>query len=208
MIDTLRILESVEQFYSRSFDKLIIITIAIITCVGVIVPILVTLYQQRLFRIESERIAKYIENNLEKQINTAVEEIRDEYNQKDAEYRKLISISEKSFEKKIAHSEGGNYQIQGLMILEAGDPLTAFDCFIKAAINQINSEDELNLRRVLTMICDECLPKLSKNDLEKHDFIIENYKKLLSTLELANINNRYHDDLALLKSSFKETSNR
>ena len=44
--DSLKILESVNAFYSQSFGQLINITVAVLAFAGIVLPILITLYQK------------------------------------------------------------------------------------------------------------------------------------------------------------------
>lgn len=52
MEDSLKILEAVNSFYSQSFGQLMNITVAVLAFSGIVLPILITLYQKRLFKLE------------------------------------------------------------------------------------------------------------------------------------------------------------
>lgn len=65
MDSTLVIVEKINSFYSSAFSQLITITVAMLAFVGIIVPILYYLYQQRLFKIEVSSIEAKMEDKLD-----------------------------------------------------------------------------------------------------------------------------------------------
>jgi hypothetical protein len=204
MQDTLKILESVNQFYSQSFNQLVVITVAVLAFAGVVMPVLISLYQKRLFRLEHEEIRNRLKDELDAELAIAITEVRKEYEEKEKQYLSRIDSLDEKLEKEIAGSIGGNLHIQGNMNLKDQQYLNAFTSLTKAAINHIKADKETNLRRALRLVTDKCLPKLNKTRLERDEGVIESYEDLLEKLSEYNVNDRYKDDIRLLKIRFKQ----
>ncbi|WP_417439756.1 hypothetical protein [Idiomarina abyssalis] len=208
MQDTLKILESVNQFYSQSFNQLVVITVAVLAFAGVVMPVLISLYQKRLFRLEHEEIQSHLKGELDSELAKAVDAVRKEYEKKEAQYLLEIESLDEKLEKEIAGSIGGNLHVQGNMNLKDGQYLGAFSSFTRAAINHLKADKEANLRRALRLVSNNCLPKLNKTRLERDEGIIESYEELLEQLSESNVNDRYKDEIRLLKIRFKQATER
>lgn len=208
MQDTLIILEAVNQFYSQSFNQLVAIFIAVLAFAGVVMPILISLYQKRLFKLEHEEIKLSLQNKLTQDLSSALENIRTEYESKESEYEKKIIALDEKLEKEIAGAFGGSLHIQGNMSIKEGHYLAAFISLTKASTNHIKADKETNLKRALKIISGKCLPELNKKSLEADEATIENFEDLLLKLEEYNINGRYLDDIKKLKHGFKQAMER
>ena len=88
MEPTLKILETVNQFYTQSFNQLILIIGAIFAFVGVFLPILISLYQKRLFRLEQKEVEASIGNTLKDELKLIEKKIKKEYEEKESELEK------------------------------------------------------------------------------------------------------------------------
>ena len=208
MQETLKILESVNQFYSQSFNQLVMITVAVLAFAGVVMPIIISLYQKRLFRLEHEEIKTALKNELAKDLNKAIDTLRTEHEKLSATYEDRIKELNERTKKKIAQAIGGISHVQANVNLDNKEYLWAFTSLVSAAKNHIKADEEANLRRTLRLIYEKCLPELNKAQLEKDERNIESFYKLISTLEDYNVNNRYEDDLQLLKIKFKAAMNK
>lgn len=63
MDETLIVLEKLNQFYSSSFSQLVNMTIGLLAFVGVIIPVLIGLYQNKQFKQEQSHILKALEES-------------------------------------------------------------------------------------------------------------------------------------------------
>ncbi|WP_328185153.1 hypothetical protein [Marinobacter sp. OP 3.4] len=208
MQDTLKILETVNQFYSQSFNQLVIITVAVLTFAGVIMPILISLYQKRLFRLEHQEIKEKIKEELNEDMQDAVTRIREEYEEKEKEHHDKIKYIENKLEKEVSGALGASLHLQASMNIRDGSYLAAFYSLTRAATNHIKSEKEVNLRRALKLINNKCLPELDRNTLEHDEYIIESFEDLVKSLAEFNSNQRYDDDIRFLKIRFKNAMER
>ncbi|MBK2258137.1 hypothetical protein [Francisella philomiragia] len=208
MQDTLKILESVNHFYSQSFNQLIVITVAVLAFAGVVMPVLIYLYQKRLFRLEHEEIRNQLKDELNSELAKAIDAVRKEYKKKEEQYLSKIECLDEKIEKEIAGSISGTFHLQGIMNLKDKRYLNAFVSLTKAAVNNIKADDEINLRRQLGLVIKRCLPKLNKLQLERHVDVVEYYEELFEKLSEYNMNNRYTDEIRLLKIAFKQAMER
>ena len=105
--DSLKILESVNAFYSQSFGQLINITVAVLAFAGIVLPILITLYQKRLFKLEHQAIQNSLATEMESRLEEGIKEIKAEYEQKEAEFEDKISKMKESLKKDLDATKGG-----------------------------------------------------------------------------------------------------
>ncbi|WP_226704493.1 hypothetical protein [Microbulbifer elongatus] len=208
MENTLKILESVNQFYSQSFNQLVVITVALLAFAGVIMPILVSAYQKRIFKLEHNEIKESLRRELDLELDVQISKIKREYEVKEGEYERKFEELEGKLEKEVAVAVGGNFHIQGNMNLESGSYYAAFFSFTRASVEHIKAGREGNLRRALRRINEKCLPKLNKQLLEADESVTDSFSELVSMLEEFNVNGRYADDLKLLKYRYKQAQER
>ena len=60
MDSTLEILEKVNAFYIGAFDQLIILTVSVLAFCGVLVPILISTYQNKQLKLQQEALERLI----------------------------------------------------------------------------------------------------------------------------------------------------
>src|SRR5438046_1512224 len=89
-MDPIQILEKVHAFYAESFSHLLILTIAVLTFAGVVLPIIVQMIQSRTFRNE--------QTALEGQIDLA---ISDKAKQLEATVEQKFSAAKDDFDKTV-----------------------------------------------------------------------------------------------------------
>jgi len=208
MEDTLKILETVNQFYTSSFNQLVILTVAVLSFAGIVVPILITLYQKRLFKLENIEIKELLKKELKLELKEAILEIKSQYEEKDEKYQEKIDELDIKLEKEISGAIGGNMHIQGNMQIKNKAYLNALNSFCKASIQHIKADKETNLRRALSLIENKCLPNLSKKTLEADENNIECFEDLLNQLEDYDTNDRYTDNIRMLKIRYKQAIER
>ncbi len=194
MQDTLKILESVNQFYSQSFNQLVVITVAVLAFAGVMMPILISLYQKRIFKLEREAIEDSLKKTLQKDMDECIERMRNEYKEKEDQYEARISKLDQKMERTISGATAASLHIQGNISIGDKQYLRAFESLTSAATNYIKADSESNLRRVLRIIIEKCLPNLKKEQLENDENTIADYDDFLAKLEEYNINRRYYAD--------------
>ena len=212
--DSLKILESVNTFYSQSFGQLINITVAVLAFAGIVLPILITLYQKRLFKLEHQAIQNSLAMEMEKRLEEGIKEIKAEYEQKETEFEDRISTMKESLMKDLDATKGGVSHVQGNNELKQELFLMAFDSFVSASFSYTKSEDNLNLRRVLGIIDEQCLPKFTKITIEEHDESFKNFEELQEKIREYDSNGTFADLIRKLNKTYNiakkrqpETSN-
>ena len=137
MENTLKILETVNQFYIDSFNQLIMITVMILTFVGVLMPILISLYQKRIFKLEQQEIKNSLLEILTSNLKEIEEKIDAKYSEKEKEYEKKISNLEKVMEQQSLKSLAKIYHLQGNSYLGTKHYYTALESFFAAGTNYL-----------------------------------------------------------------------
>lgn len=208
MLDPLLILEKVNQFYTQSFNQLVIITVAVLAFAGVIMPLLTTLYQKRLFKLEHDDIKKQVKKELMDEFNLQVENIKKSYEEKDLSYQAKIEELDSKIEKKVAGATAGNMHIQANISLRNKHYFNAFHHLVRAGSGHIKSEKEVNVRRVINLLINKCLPKLTKSKLTSDEEVTEKYEEFIVELEGINQNDRYKDDIKAIRLQYKKAAER
>lgn len=200
MQEALKILESVNAFYSQSFNQLIVITVAVLTFAGVILPVLILLYQKRLFRLEQEEIKHSLKLEMEIQIQKITSERFDEY-------KSSVSDLDKKYEKQLSYAIGCGLHLQGKVNVIEVDYINALYSFSIAGERFIVAEHEANLIRAISCL-HICFDNLDKSRLQDDDAHVQAYQSFIEKLEGFNVNQRYLDDIRKLKKQFKAASQR
>lgn len=202
------ILQMVHEFYSDAFGQLITITIAIMAFVGGVIPIAITMYQNKQFKLSKEEVKKQIE----KEINTAKRQllvtvkasVKSEINRID----KLSTALEEMIDKKFEEVEAGVFHIQGSYLLNKKDYVGALESFLDAAIGYREGQDEQNMQRVIESILESCFPMITKDNHNKERDLEDKTKTLIDGLDSCDENGRYTDTIQELRQKLKESKDR
>lgn len=203
----LEILNTVNTFYSQSFNQLITITVAVLAFVGVILPILISVYQKRLFAIEHREIEQKLIVKIEAEFDKKVELLIEKHKEEMLAQEDVFDELKKDVTRKFNKLEGALLHVQavntkGLAIV------SAYRDFMDSAISYIEAENNLNLRRVLTQVIGECLPRITKSDLEYDSELGKLHAKLIKKLKSHNTNGHYTDLIDDLELAFNQAKNR
>lgn len=154
----IEIINAVDQFYNSAWDKLIIMASISFGIVGIIVPIIIQWYQKKSLNLSEENLKIEIENQAEEM------EIR-----LSEKFSKQIEDKIKEYEKKIdslnASSNAKSFHLQAVRSLEKEDYYSALSDFITASFDHLKADDYTNLQTTLTVICENCLPFLSREEV-------------------------------------------
>ena len=153
------LINKVDSFYNSAWSKLLIFGSVSFAIVGIILPIAMQLYQNKILK-NSELVLK---SEIEKQVLKIKEEILEEIN-------KTLNEKTENFEKKFeilkASADAKAHHIQGSLWLTKGMYKESLSDFLTAANYYIESKDYLNLSSVLQNISDVCLSKLTLEEIE------------------------------------------
>lgn len=209
MDETLKILESVNQFYTQAFDQLMNVTLAVIAFAGILMPILIAFSQSRLFRLDNKRIQGVLSEEMKVELHGATEAIRDEYMRKEARYENQIRDLEQEMEKRLFKATGATFHLQTNQFLGCGNNLEALGSACQAVTAYIEAGDEFNLNRVLKTIRDNCLPHLTKEQMEDSpENIVKTCEATFNSLSEFDDSGRYFDQIQDLRWQLKQTMKR
>lgn len=182
MNETLAILEKVNAFYSNAWTQLITFTFAILGLVGVVIPIIVQIIQNRSFKIDKGELKNFMKDEIDR--------IKTELKKEIDDYAKKQSVES---EKKLAIMKGTSFQMQGNVLLDKKQYSVALKSFITSASCYLDGEEELNLRRVLNRI-NVCLLQMNKTAFEgQHEDNKKQFDDFSEKIEEKNQNRRYTD---------------
>ncbi|EKN4691033.1 hypothetical protein ABF227_003550 [Yersinia ruckeri] len=208
--DTLVILEKLDDFYSSSFSSLMVLIAGMMGIIGILVPIVISIYQSKKIDGQKENLEIFIKNELVFAVSELKNELDESNGIKMDEYKKEIedSLAEqtRAQENKIirigAKSLGSVFHVQGSIKLKDKNYFLATNSFIEAAINYITARDENNLCRVINMCHQRTIPNVTQQDecekLEKKiHLLIEKMKKI-------NSNGRYTDEIQKIQDALSK----
>lgn len=203
-----QLLEKVDLFYNGAWEKLVIYVTILIAFTGVLVPILVTWLQKRLFALEEDKIKAGLKEYCGKLTQEIKQDIASKFNEQKEAVDKKSAELEKKLSKKIAESRGATLHIQGNFYLKQNIFLTALESYIDAIPYLIEANDQLNLIRVLKATIDICMPKIYAEDLESLEHDRYDLDIIIQSLEHNNIDSRYTDQIINFKKAIHSAKQR
>lgn len=190
------ILKSVNDFYQQAWDKLILYSTILIAFIGVIVPILFTLLQNRTQLIREDAIKKELGNFFDsklKEMETALEASITK------KFEGQINKINKKIDDKINLVDAGVYHIQGNMYFDKEKYLLAIMSYFVAGEGYLKGKDYANLE-VINKNIKQTIPNLPINELKtaQEEDEIKPYE-YISLLMKNNENGLFTDIIGELK---------
>jgi len=204
MQDPIKILESVNTFYSQSFSQLITITVAVLAFAGIILPVVISILQKRFFKLEHQAIESSVHKKLKIEYDLSIKAMHNEYKKKEMEFDIKILKMKEEINKELAKAEGGIFHVQGNNELKSGYRTNAFLSFVDSAIKYMEAEDNKNLRVVLNICSGECLLKFTKITFQKDEILEKSFNELLEKLTKYNEKDNFTDMIINLKEDLLE----
>ncbi len=152
-ITGLDVVGQVNALYSSAFDKLFQLVLWMLGFVGVVLPILIPLYQKRIMRSE-------LKEQMEGLLITTEGRLREQIAENFSEEKKAI-------EKRLSKAEGNAFHLQGQRNFDKGNFRQACADFCKAAELYCKAESGHVLTRTIKLIADKILPHIKKDELEQ-----------------------------------------
>ena len=168
------VLTAVDGFYSRAFDRIQQLMIAMLVSIGGVVPILIAIIQRIQFKLESKVVRQKLGDGVNKlgeelaqlidgkfkgavvSLNAATDKANADFNCRledlAKKYEQQLSTTEKSLVKKIADVTGGVLHTQGIMKLQNREYGCALSSFIDAGQQHILSDNDLLLTRTVEIV--------------------------------------------------------
>ena len=205
-MNPIEILKSVNEFYNSAWDKLIIFTSILVAVVGVIIPILLTWWQNRTLKIREDAIQKELNSTLSNAINNIEEKLTKRINDEIDSKIELIKLEMK---REVGNVRAGTFHLQGNNNLKEKLYKWALTDFFTAGEGYLDGKDFLNLGRINDLIKDN-LGKLSKEELEEMESDNSGPSDYIKTLEDSNENDVFTDLIRKIKITIvqiKKTTN-
>lgn len=164
-VSGIELINNVDSFYNSAWDKLIIVGSVAFGVIGILVPFVIQWYQKKTLKISEELLKKEIESQNTKIKAELLEDINQTLNER-------IEVFEKKIEKLNASTNAKAFHLQGNSQLDEGFISGALSDYITASHDYLICEDFSNLQTVLRLILNDCIDKLSTeeiNDLKISD---------------------------------------
>ena len=193
MNDTLQIIDKYNSLYTTTM----IFFGILMAFIGVIIPIFIYWYQNRILKIEKENL----KTDLFKELSIDIDSY---FKSQEEKFEEKIEEIEEDFKIKTNAIIGGTLHIQGNNNLFRNLYGSALDSYLKASIFYILGEDEYNLQTVNINIIEKCLPKMNKSHFEEMPELETPKNDLIKLLEVNNINGRYTDTIKKINRGFEK----
>ena len=208
MADSLQVIQMVHSFYSESFSQLMYWTLGLLAFAGILMPLWMQHLQNKASKLEKESLESLMRARLGEMRSELTSLLSSRFTE---EEKRVVDLLETkvadvitSFKKDIAGAKGGLFHLQGLQNIKAGFfSLAITDCAV-AMEYYMEAFDERNLQANLHSLCDTCLPKVSKEDLENDSKIEASVKQAMDLLETHNENGRYALAIGDLESGLQQ----
>jgi hypothetical protein len=171
----IELINKVDSFYNSAWDKLIIIGTFSFAIIGILVPFIIQWYQKQTLKTSENLLKKEIETQILKIKFEILAEITIAFEEK-------LNVFENKIEQFNASSTARTFHLQGNGQLNNGLIKEALADYITAAQNYSICEDFINLQNMLKAILDNCLHKLSKEEIE--DLKISHNRSLEKMLDI------------------------
>lgn len=156
----INLINKVDQFYNSAWEKLVIIGTVSFAVIGILVPFVIQWYQKKTLKSGEELLKIEMQNQL---LILKAELLEDISNKLD---EKLITF-EKKFEEHNASTTAKAFHLQGNSQIVHERYAGALSDFSIAATRYFVCDEYSNLQVVLSAILENCLPKLSQEEIDE-----------------------------------------
>lgn len=207
-LDAFELLRTVDAFYDAAWWKLLWVVGALGIIVGVVVPVLVQVYQRWVFRLEADKTRDQLREYVEKCVGDAMTREEAKAQSRWASFEEQVHAELGAIRSQVKKTLSTVWYIQGRMDAGDGYPPVAAGSFLMAIPGFIDAKDELNLRKCLRMAVD-CLDESDREGLAMlREFQPDEEDNAIKKLEEFNENGRYTDDIRKLKRAIREAEER
>lgn len=204
MDKSLEILKSVNDFYSQSFNQLVVITVAILAFAGVLMPIMISWYQKRIFKLDHNEIETKLKENIKVILTEELNQLELRLKATEEKLEEKLKAYEKNLACKVDRAIGGVLLVQANTLSSEKEHINAYQSYISACDSFISANDNLNLKISVQNVYENCLPKLRKDHFEADDSLSKNCETLIARLAKYDSQDHYHEELKQLKLALKK----
>lgn len=152
------LLNQVDNFYNSAWQKLIIVGTVSFAVIGIIIPLIIQWYQKKTLKISENLLKAYIEGEVAKIKTDLLDSISQILDEKVKTFETKIENLNASMSAKAFHLQGNGQMNDGLYN-------NAFADFITSADFYLSCKEFNNLQVVLRFLDQNCLPKLSLEEI-------------------------------------------
>ena len=160
-LSPIEILNHLDSFYNNAWNKLILFTTILLAIVGIIVPLIITWFQNRNLKLKEQNLRNEIELDYKKKLQIIKQDL---LKQTLKEIDEKIEKFDERQDKLRAELKGLHFHLQANATQD--DTKGKLTDFIIASEFYIKGEDYLNLRTTVDCICDE-IENSSKEELKE-----------------------------------------
>ncbi len=196
-MSSVEILNSVNEFYTSAWNMLIIYTSILLAVVGVIIPLILTWWQNRTLKFREEAL----KNELQNIFDVKVKKLNTEFSEKVNEMiDEKLNKTEDFVSKKVSQAVATSFHIQGSNFLKQKDYFSAIRDYLYAGNKYLIAEDHLNLTRVNKVLLNNIKHLNSEMlyDLKLLDCGIEDY---INAIQKNNTTDVFTEIIRKLKKS-------
>ena len=221
--DMLTVLQNVSQFYETSWNHLLVCGSVAVAIVGVVVPVLLQIYQTRTMRHEREEIrtaiagqvAAEMRAGLEKEsallaekIAAATKSLEERLARDRAELEEKSRNMEEELRRGIERTTGRLFGVQANAMISQHRYKAAAESILLAMDYLRRGDDRLNLRRQLVSLAETCLPKMTKAECEEMDEGERCFGKIMAEIKEWDEKSDFQDAVNKAVRAFKAASER
>jgi len=223
VFDPFILLQQVDAFYQTSWNHLILYTGGAIAIVGVVIPILIQLYQSRVMRLEKNEIKTGVETELSRQITTLLENERklneekminklkplEDKIAKDREaFENQLKVKCKALSCRIEHALGAICFVQTNALIESKNYDGAYASALDAIESFVDADEHPNLRRIMNILVNGCLPNLTKDKLRNVEDVKQKFEVTMKKIQKWDEKGDFDDLIINARQAFKSASER
>lgn len=207
-MDPIDILNQVNQFYATAWNQLVIYTTVLLGLFGLAVPLAIHLLQRWSSRIDKQELKAFLRDETRDVEKSLGENLKRAFREEHSALQEQIDGVHARLNEYRSETQAGIHHVQALTALSDDAYPIALMSAATASRLYLPGKDELNLRRTLMMVWDDCLPKMNRSTLSDFPECETEIDELCSALEEANKHGRYTDVIRRLRRGFKEAQER
>ncbi|MBN3083270.1 hypothetical protein H4F49_21880 [Pectobacterium polaris] len=216
--DALEILDKVDSFYSKSFNALLLLIIAMIGIVGVAIPLVISFYQTRLLKKQNSELKKSIDNEVSIKLSDlkaslyldnknemlkleddVIVKIDGVISKIKSEYRDEINKAKAESLARINHLGA----VSSIVNKEYGAGAVFY---FYAGVNYIEYNNHRKLRSLIEVILREVIKQIPSDYREP--LLNKAYDEFIKKLSLFNVDSIYSDNINELELAWRDFEKR
>jgi len=221
--DMLTVLQNVGQFYETSWNHLLVCGSVAVAIVGVVVPVLLQIYQTRTMRHEREEIRGAIASQvtaemrvgmekesalLAEKIAAATKSLEERLARDRAELEQKSRKTQEELQMGIQKTTGRVFGVQANTLINQHRYKAAAESIVLAMDYLRRGDDRINLRRQLVSLTETCLPTMTKTECEEINEGERGFVKVMAEIKEWDAKGDFQDVANMAMRAFKTAGER